>query len=957
MQKSLSILVVVLSLAGATWADLVGYWPLDGDATDASGNGHDGVLSGNVTPTTDRLGNPAGAMWFAGGSGDAIHVGDAPEFQVTGAMTVTAWVYLDGSSPVHGARNGRILAKMAGSTSRSWSAGIEAEVDGIPFRATFQVSSDGHDVVGLLGPTLPVDEWVHYAGVYAPGESMTVYLDGEPVAVRTAGVPAHQYADNGYPVLIGHRPACSNCGWYGALDEVRLYDEALSQQQIQAIMGVFRAVAPDPPDGALHVDPKGILQWKGAESAIYDVYLGTDPDFSGQSPVSAGQSETSYDPDPDLDYATAYYWRVDVKDAKNGEVYEGTTWSFTTQGLASDPVPDDGAIRVDPEVTLAWTGDEAAGSHDVYLSTRPDAVVSARHPAGDLDHQGPVGVPDLRIFCGQWLSIPGPIVPNANLDGMGPVDLKDFSLLASDWLGPFQGNQTSTTFAPGPLAASTTYYWRVDGVNESEPTSPWKGDVWSFTTRPKATLWEYEEWSVENPSWDGDPFDVVATVTFVHQATGRTHTTEMFYDGGTTWKFRFTATLTGEWRFTSTSTDPELDGLTGRLVILPNPDPLATGFLTHRGNKYAIQTGNSGELKAFRFNVYMNGQDFPAFIHNLTSAETINAYLDDARQYGFDTVFVHVCNNWFDFGSIRWDEHDSRNPDPETFAALERLIAIARSRHMRVQIWAWGDEARRWTPIGVGGINGVPDRRLQRYIAARLGPLPGWTMGYGFDLQEWVNESQVGAWAEYLHQHFGWRHLVWGRGRSHSELDVISYSGSSDNGKPFSYTDALNKLNSDLARPHLYEERFSYMRDGAWTMDNTRRAIWHYTLAGGMGSWWGFYRLGVAGSPLPPYPNPEQLATVNRFWQDRFLLDMEPANELTNGFCLKATEGDKYVFYKEDTGSIRMDLSDAASPLPAVAVDTKSDYAEINVGTLSPTSQTWTAPYVSDWAIAVGDFD
>jgi hypothetical protein len=431
----------------------------------------------------------------------------------------------------------------------------------------------------------------------------------------------------------------------------------------------------------------------------------------------------------------------------------------------------------------------------------------------------------------------------------------------------------------------------------------------------------------------------------------------MFYDDNNVWKFRFTGTRTGEWTLVTTSSDADLDALTGSVTVAANPEPDVRGFLTNQGNKYAIQTGDSGELWAYRLNMYMNGQDFPAFIQNLTSAETINAYIDDARQYNFDTIFVHVCNSWFDFGSLRWDEHSNENPDRSTFEALESLITIARSRAMRLQIWAWGDEARRWTPIGVGGINGTPDRRIQRYIAARLGPLPGWTMGYGFDLQEWVNESQVGSWAQYLHEHFGWQHMVWGRGRAHPELDVKSYSGKSDNGKPFSYDDAVSKLNSDLSRPHLYEERFTYLREGAWTMENTRRALWHYTLAGGMGSWWGFYKLGVAESPLPPYPNPEQLRTVNQFWADRFLLDMERANSLTDGYCLKTTTNADYVFYKESTNSIAMDLSSMAGALPAVAVDTKLEYAEIDLGTLTATSQSWTAPYVSDWAIAVGNFD
>jgi len=261
-----------------------------------------------------------------------------------------------------------------------------------------------------------------------------------------------------------------------------------------------------------------------------------------------------------------------------------------------------------------------------------------------------------------------------------------------------------------------------------------------------AELWEPVEWSYSNPSYSGDAYDVLATATFTHTPSSDQIVTELYYDGGTTWKLRFTGIRTGEWTFTAASSDPELNGRTGSVTVQANPDPDAKGFLTKQGNKFARQVGESGELEAVRFNVYMNGENFPAQVYNLTSTATINAYIADAQQYGFDTIFVHVCNSWFKFGTLRWDEHSSEDPDPQTFATLETLITTARSQGMYVQIWAWGDEARRWTPIGVGGINGTPDRRLQRYIAARLGPLPGWTMGYGFDLQEWVSEAQVGSW-------------------------------------------------------------------------------------------------------------------------------------------------------------------------------------------------------------------
>ncbi|MCK5269522.1 MAG: hypothetical protein KAJ46_02005, partial [Sedimentisphaerales bacterium] len=97
--------------------------------------------------------------------------------------------------------------------------------------------------------------------------------------------------------------------------------------------------------------------------------------------------------------------------------------------------------------------------------------------------------------------------------------------------------------------------------------------------------------------------------------------------------------------------------------------------------------------------------------------------------------------------------------------------------------------------------------------------------------------------------------------------------------------------------------------------------------------------------------------TANQFWVGRFLLDMERANNLTDGYCLKTTANDNYVFYEEDTKSVRMNLSGMGTALPAIAVDAKLNYAEINIGTLNPTSQTWNAPYVSDWAVAVGDFN
>ncbi len=467
-------------------------------------------------------------------------------------------------------------------------------------------------------------------------------------------------------------------------------------------------------------------------------------------------------------------------------------------------------------------------------------------------------------------------------------------------------------------------------------------------------MWTPIEWSLENPTFKGNPYDLIATATFVHTKSGKKHTTGMFYAGkGKTWKFRFTGTRTGKWTFTTASGDPDLAGKSGWVIVKPNSDPKIKGFLTTRGGKFARQVGDSGKLEAVRFNVYMNG-GMGFRVHKKDGLKNLDAYLRDTKQYGFDTIFVIVANSWFKSGTLSYRQHKSKNPDPATFERLEKLIMTLHSQGFHLHIWAWGDEQRKWTPIGVGGINGIPDKRLQRYIAARLGPLPGWSMGYGFDLQEWVSEKQVGEWAAYMHRHLGWRHLLCARGRTHKELDVISYSHSG----PKTYRDVVKVMNKDVKRPHFYEERFTYKRWNKYDMRTTRRHLWWYTMAGGMGSWWGFF--GKGGNVYDPekfkYPNPEQLLTCARFWNDRFLLDMARENKLSDGYCLKTKSNTRFVFYKEDAVSIKMDLSKMTGVQKAVAVDTLKPYKEIPLGKLKGENQTWKAPYKSDWAIAVGEF-
>lgn len=67
--------------------------------------------------------------------------------------------------------------------------------------------------------------------------------------------------------------------------------------------------------------------------------------------------------------------------------------------------------------------------------------------------------------------------------------------------GAGQGRQTATTFDPGTLSLNTTYYWRIDEVNNNHPDSPWRGDVLNFKVKRYVTVDDFERYDVNA----GDP--------------------------------------------------------------------------------------------------------------------------------------------------------------------------------------------------------------------------------------------------------------------------------------------------------------------------------------------------------------------------------------------------------------------------------------------------------------------
>jgi hypothetical protein len=233
------------------------------------------------------------------------------------------------------------------------------------------------------------------------------------------------------------------------------------------------AYNPSPADGAESVDLDVELNWSaGADAASHAVYFGDNFDDVNNAAADLSQrgstytqTNTTYSPGP-LEFAKTYYWRVDeLAGGRGGGIQKGEVWSFTTVGTASDSIPANGAVYVSPTQILSWDAGTLAASHEVYFGIDADSVTNATKASPEYKLERALG---------------------------------------------------DESYDPGKLMLNTTYYWRIDEVNDTNPDSPWKGKVWSFMTGDFFVIDDFEHYDFnDNRIWyawhDGVGYGVPGT--------------------------------------------------------------------------------------------------------------------------------------------------------------------------------------------------------------------------------------------------------------------------------------------------------------------------------------------------------------------------------------------------------------------------------------------------------------
>ena len=191
--------------------------------SDSSGNGDTGTINGATWTSAGKYGS---ALSFNGTS-SYVDLGNAASLQLTGSMTASAWVYATANPP----DDGQIIAKS--DYTNGWQLKTTPDTGVRTFG--FAISDGTTHVQRYSKTVLSLNTWYYVTGVYnAAAQTLDIYVNGVlDDGVLSGTVPAAQ-ANAAQNALIGMRSG----GFYfnGTIDEVRVYNTALTQAAIQTDM-------------------------------------------------------------------------------------------------------------------------------------------------------------------------------------------------------------------------------------------------------------------------------------------------------------------------------------------------------------------------------------------------------------------------------------------------------------------------------------------------------------------------------------------------------------------------------------------------------------------------------------------------------------------------------------------------------------------------------------------------
>lgn len=375
-----SLLILIIPkqiLAASTLDNTAAYWKLDeliagSTAADSSGNSNSGTPHGTAgannlpqpstnIPSTITFSDPRSLSFD--GTDDYLDIGDKSNLFFAGNFSLSAWVYITGGA-------GTFRSILSDYKADGSVASMELAIDDNN-RATF-FWTDGNGIIHpafSVGFTPSQNTWYHLVGVY-DGTARTIYVNGVSKGSDSTVQTRTDFGDN---TTIGRAGSFNGQYFQGQIDDVRVYDHALTQGEITELASGGPTPTPSPTPSSVpsssspeqnnnsgpsncndsapisapdlfEIDPAGTfvnLYFVGAKNPVtgYNINYGLDQNASqyGDNYKSSDKDWESTRTIYQLSPNTTYYFRVQGVNGCNVGAWSQTL-KVKTRGWMTDIV-------------------------------------------------------------------------------------------------------------------------------------------------------------------------------------------------------------------------------------------------------------------------------------------------------------------------------------------------------------------------------------------------------------------------------------------------------------------------------------------------------------------------------------------------------------------------------------------------------------------------------------------
>ncbi len=196
-------------------------------ASDSSGNGNNGTLTNGPVFVAGKNGNAVSLD----GVNDYVNLGNPVSLQINTSLTVSAWInassFPSDDAAVVSKRGNAIVGYQ-----------LDTTIDKGPRTIGFKLANSSGGKMSRYGATaLQLNQWYHIAGVYnAATQTVDVYLNAQLNNGVLVGPVTSSQQNSSLSAVIGRKSGNSGFEFAGKIDDLRIYNRALTQAEIQADM-------------------------------------------------------------------------------------------------------------------------------------------------------------------------------------------------------------------------------------------------------------------------------------------------------------------------------------------------------------------------------------------------------------------------------------------------------------------------------------------------------------------------------------------------------------------------------------------------------------------------------------------------------------------------------------------------------------------------------------------------